>query len=138
MDKKQWQVSIKGLVFDNERRLLLLQEEDGRWELPGGRMEHGETFAEALKRELKEETGVDSEVLDSHPYWAWTIKMENGRWVVRLGYRVKLLSLNFITTDECIDQNFFSVVDLESARDRLLDKNIIGLLQKYVLDKTLL
>lgn len=58
MDKnKIWQVTIKGLVFDDEEKLLLLQENDGMWELPGGRVEHGEQFAQTLKREIMEEMG---------------------------------------------------------------------------------
>ena len=34
----------------------------GRWSLPGGALEVGETLAEGLAREMKEETGLDVEV----------------------------------------------------------------------------
>ena len=38
---------------------LLLVRQDGQWMLPGGEVEPGENHAEALVRELAEETGID-------------------------------------------------------------------------------
>jgi len=40
---------------------LLLVRQDGQWMLPGGEVERGESHAEALVRELAEETGIDVE-----------------------------------------------------------------------------
>lgn len=50
-----------------EGRVLLAQRplhkaEGGLWELPGGKVEPGEGDAEALRRELKEELGIEVEV----------------------------------------------------------------------------
>lgn len=56
-------VRVTGVVVENDRILLLNQDTDsGRsFSLPGGKLEEGETLAEALVREMKEETGLDVE-----------------------------------------------------------------------------
>lgn len=52
-----------GAVVVSAGQLLLIQRgrppEAGSWSLPGGRVETGETDAEALSREVLEETGLD-------------------------------------------------------------------------------
>ena len=51
-----------GLTYDGEGRLLLVQRANapgqGRWSVPGGRVEPGEDDAAALEREMREETGL--------------------------------------------------------------------------------
>jgi len=46
------------LVCPRERRALLLRQADGRWDLPGGRLELNEGLEEALAREVREELGL--------------------------------------------------------------------------------
>lgn len=60
--------SIKGVVI-HERRVLLLLNERGEWDLPGGRPDPGEDHRAALVREVREETGLTVEVgalVDEH------------------------------------------------------------------------
>jgi 8-oxo-dGTP pyrophosphatase MutT (NUDIX family) len=54
-------VSVKGVVIRDGCVLLLLNER-GEWELPGGRPEAGEDHRAALRREVREETGLCVEV----------------------------------------------------------------------------
>lgn len=52
-------LSAKGILFENGR-LWLRQNEFGRWELPGGRVDRGEQPEQTVVRELTEELGVES------------------------------------------------------------------------------
>ena len=52
-------VRIKVLLINNEN--ILLGNERIIYKFPGGHLEEGETFEECLKREIKEETGMDIE-----------------------------------------------------------------------------
>lgn len=55
-------VAIRVILYRQGRVLLLRRTAHGRdagkWELPGGKVEEGQFFHDALKREVKEETGL--------------------------------------------------------------------------------
>lgn len=55
-------VSVAGLVTNDEGKILLVNSPWRGWEYPGGLIEPGETFQEALHREIREEAGVEVEI----------------------------------------------------------------------------
>ncbi len=63
---KHWDVGVTGAVVRDGKVLFVQRNYDpgkGTWTLPGGFAEHTETLDEAVKRELREETGCEVEVL---------------------------------------------------------------------------
>jgi len=62
---------VAGALFDGEGRVLIAQRPAGkalagRWEFPGGKVDTGESEHGALRRELREELGV--EVIAARPF----------------------------------------------------------------------
>lgn len=59
------QIAIGAIVI-HDRALLMVQRANdpgkGLWSLPGGRVEQGEYLADALRREVREETGLEVEI----------------------------------------------------------------------------
>lgn len=56
-------VAVAGVVVNSEGKLLLVRNRyRGAWEYPGGQVENGENLIEALRREIREESGIEVEV----------------------------------------------------------------------------
>jgi 8-oxo-dGTP pyrophosphatase MutT (NUDIX family) len=53
-------VSVAAIITDDQGRVLVTQRRDnGKWEPPGGVLELDETIEDGLRREVREETGVE-------------------------------------------------------------------------------
>ncbi len=65
-------VSIKGVVAVGPSVVLLRNDRD-EWELPGGRPEPGESERATLAREIREETGLDVDIVERLEAWAYEV-----------------------------------------------------------------
>jgi 8-oxo-dGTP diphosphatase len=61
---------VKGIVRRNDH-ILVLVKPNGTLDLPGGRVENGETIKSALRREINEETGLKVEIHDPVEEWSF-------------------------------------------------------------------
>lgn len=86
------QVCVGAIAVEDDQILLVRRGHGpaaGEWSVPGGRVEAGETVAEAVVRELAEETGVEG-VCDSLVGWVERIAPE-GHFVI-LDFAVTVLT----------------------------------------------
>lgn len=89
-------VAVAGIVIDDEGRALLIQRpENGRWEPPGGVLELDETFQDGVRREVREETG-----LNVAPGPLTGVYKNLARGIVCLTFRCRVLSGQLTTNPE--------------------------------------
>lgn len=84
-------VVVAGAVYDRGRLLAARrsapEELAGRWELPGGKLEPGESPEQALVRELREELGVETEPVERVP----------GEWPLKPGYVLRVWTVRLLS-----------------------------------------
>ncbi|MFA6311073.1 MAG: NUDIX domain-containing protein [Sterolibacterium sp.] len=81
-------VSVKGVLFAPDGNLVLLLNERDEWELPGGRIEPGESSPECLAREIEEELNVKVEV--GQPLDTYLFEVLPGKQVFIATYRCRI------------------------------------------------
>ena len=100
---------VGGLAYDDDGRLLLVQRRNdpgaGLWSVPGGRVEPGETDAQALVREMAEETGL---TVEPGPLVG---RVERGRYAIA-DYRCTPVGGVVAAGDDAADARWCSAADL--------------------------
>ena len=80
-------VAVGVFIIDDDGKVFLTKRskkatnERGTWEIPGGKVDFGETLQDAARREAKEEYGVDIELLEQFPAQNHLIPEEHQHWV---------------------------------------------------------
>ncbi len=114
-----FQISVKGLFFNEDNKIMMLLDEDGYWEPFGGRIQKGENMIDALKRECLEETGLECKILDERPLIVYSAIDQDGLPRVMVYYKVSVDSLDFKLSDECVDIKFFT-------KDEIKNLNVVS------------
>lgn len=114
-------LGASGLIFDKAREQVLLtrREDNGRWCLPGGGMDAGESAAEACVRELLEETGLEVRVTKLIGiYTTPDILMEypdgNRTQPVAFSFEAEIIGGKLGLSDETTEVGWYTTQEMES------------------------
>ena len=109
------------VIFDQtgEKILLTRRTDNGRWCLPGGAMDAGESAAETCIREVYEETGLQVEVVRligvySTPHRIVEYADGNRRQIIALSFEARVIGGALGLSDETTDVGYFSLTEIEA------------------------
>jgi len=121
-------VDVRCLILNDEKKVLLVKESvDGKWSLPGGWADIGQSPKEVAIKEAKEETGLDVEVrtllavfdkkMHPHPPEAF--------YVYKLMFHCHAISLHLSKGFDVLDAEYFDISALpELSENRILKSQI--------------
>ena len=107
-------VATGGLITNDKNEILLVKNPRKGWEYPGGIVEPGETLPQGLIREIKEETGVNVEIISIVGIYSNTKKkkgyngVEEIPTIVNIDFICKYISGDLTTSDESEEVKWFS------------------------------
>lgn len=113
-----------GIVMDHDQ-LLLQKRAGGGWCLPGGYLEYGESYDEACKRELLEDTGLNVEVVRTLGLFdKYFMEYSNGDKLQNIGmlFLVKPISGGLLNkrTNETWELRYF---DINHTPEMIFEQN---------------
>ncbi len=135
------QVGVKVLLKNEEGKFLLIRrnpkkypEIGPKWDIVGGRIDIGSPLLENLKREVKEETGLE---IKSVPRLVGAHDILNvegypGRHVVRLTYTAETSGIPEID-EESLEFRWFTRSEMEAFSQKELDRYFKDLLDQKLL-----
>lgn len=124
-------ISVKGVLIHDSCVLLLLNER-GEWDLPGGRPDAGEDHRTALRREVREETGLDVEIgeaLEGHLF-----EVLPGRFVRIEAFICKLIGAgDVVVSHEHLETRWVCLAELgETIAGHELPKGYLGAIRQAI------
>lgn len=114
-------IIVAGGVIEQEGKYLLIQEakEDvrGKWNIPAGKQDPGETISEAAKREIREECGFSVELNGVCQIGSWRSAINT---VIAIIFSTKIVGreINF-NPDEIMDAKWFTYDEILAMKSEL-------------------
>ena len=125
MDTPRHSVSVAAVIADDHDRALLIERADnGHWEPPGGVLELGETIEDGLRREVREETGLDVE-----PIALTGVYKNMTRGIVALVFRCKITGGQLAANKEASSFRWASEADVSELASEVYAVRVLDALR---------
>lgn len=124
MDYKSPKLTADGAIIKDGKILLIERKNEpfkGKWALPGGFVEYGEKVEDAVVREVNEETGLDTKIIDIVGVYSDPSRDPRGH-IVTVVYLLDILDGEIKGSDDAADAKFFDLNDLPKLA---FDHNVI-------------
>jgi ADP-ribose pyrophosphatase YjhB (NUDIX family) len=122
-------VGCSASIFDSQKEKILLvrRKDNGKWAVPGGYMEAGESFSDACNREVWEETGLTvniNRLIGVYTSPNLLLEYPDGnKWqLVVLHFEAEVISVELTISNEITELRFFSLDEIISLDMNGLDK----------------
>ncbi len=108
--KAQFTIGVFGMVFDENNRILLCHRRDhDLWNLPGGALEEAEAPWDGVKREVKEETGLEADVSKLVGVYS-----KEGKNDIVFSFVCEIVGGEIVLSDEADKIEYFDIATLPS------------------------
>jgi 8-oxo-dGTP diphosphatase len=114
--EKRFLFAVKAFIISDGRVLIIRRSVQARcdyhyWELPGGRLEFGETPVDTVKREVLEEVGL--EVVPIRPLSNWTVMKDENTQLIGATYLCRLESGSVMLSKEHEEFTWVDIGDID-------------------------
>ena len=113
-------LGVGAVIFNNEEVLLAKRGKEpgyGKWSIPGGAVELGETLKEGLLREIMEETGLEVEIGGMVEVLEWISRDENDQikyHYVLVDFWCKCLSIGINPSSDVLDAKWVLLSEISN------------------------
>lgn len=112
---RRFPVSVKGIVL-SEGRVVLLRNEVGDWDAPGGKAKPGESLNGCLKREIMEELNLKVAVKELRAAWMEHVRQKIHVVVILYACKLEDDMKKFNLSYEHQEMRLFNIQDLQHIR----------------------